>query len=161
MRMISVKTMFYEQKNTGYTSNTCGVLKNSRDRMTAINPYSNPCLTCGACCAFYRASFYWGETDESPSGIVPAEFTEQLNDFYCVMKGTNQPNPRCIALHGVIGENVSCLIYERRSSVCREFEASWAHGIPNERCDKARAAWGLPPLSPTSWSRPEDFLKAA
>ncbi|MDX1269447.1 MAG: YkgJ family cysteine cluster protein, partial [Oceanisphaera sp.] len=21
----------------------------------------NPCLTCGACCAFFRVSFYWGE----------------------------------------------------------------------------------------------------
>ncbi|MEG6657786.1 YkgJ family cysteine cluster protein, partial [Pseudomonas aeruginosa] len=21
----------------------------------------NPCLTCGACCAHFRVSFYWGE----------------------------------------------------------------------------------------------------
>jgi len=23
---------------------------------------SNPCLSCGACCAFFRASFHWLET---------------------------------------------------------------------------------------------------
>ena len=129
--------------------------------MTGMFPYNNPCLTCGACCAFYRASFYWGETDDAPSGTVPTEFTEQLNDFYCVMKGTNQHPPRCIALHGTIGERVACMIYECRSSVCQEFAASWQYGIPNERCDAARAAWGLAPLTPTSWDRPEDFLKAA
>jgi Fe-S-cluster containining protein len=77
------------------------------------------------------------------------------------MKGTNQSNPRCIALQGVIGERVSCMIYERRSSVCREFDASWAHGIPHERCDTARAAWGMPPLSPGSWTTPEDLPEAA
>ncbi|MBB8903342.1 YkgJ family cysteine cluster protein, partial [Escherichia coli] len=21
----------------------------------------NPCITCGACCAFFRVSFYWAE----------------------------------------------------------------------------------------------------
>ncbi|HDN1328034.1 YkgJ family cysteine cluster protein, partial [Escherichia coli] len=21
----------------------------------------NPCMTCGACCAFFRVSFYWAE----------------------------------------------------------------------------------------------------
>ena len=24
----------------------------------------NPCIECGACCAYYRASFYWAEADE-------------------------------------------------------------------------------------------------
>ncbi|EEX7666747.1 YkgJ family cysteine cluster protein, partial [Escherichia coli] len=23
----------------------------------------NPCMTCGACCAFFRVSFYWAEAD--------------------------------------------------------------------------------------------------
>ena len=27
----------------------------------------NPCLSCGACCAFYRASFYWSEA----AGVTP------------------------------------------------------------------------------------------
>jgi Fe-S-cluster containining protein len=109
---------------------------------------ANPCITCGACCAYYRASFYWGETDASRGGTVPAGMTEKLNDFRAVMRGTNQPIPRCIALLGQIGQSVGCSIYELRASVCRDFKVSWEDGLRNERCDKARAAWGLPPLEP-------------
>jgi hypothetical protein len=121
----------------------------------------NPCLTCGACCAYYRASFYWAEADATAGGTVPAEMTEKLNDFLAVMKGTNQKNPRCIALDGTIGECVRCSIYEQRSSVCREFEFSWQNGKPNERCDKARQAWGLPPLRPPQAIAPDDWPKVA
>ena len=107
----------------------------------------NPCITCGACCAYFRASFYWAEAEPATGGTVPPETTEKLNDFFVVMKGTDQKNPRCIALEGTIGECVSCAIYEKRASVCREFEFSWQNGKPHERCDKARIAWGLPPLT--------------
>jgi len=121
----------------------------------------NPCLTCGACCAFYRASFYWAEADDATHGGVPANLTEKLNDFRRVMIGTNCRDPRCIALEGTIGESVHCSIYPQRASVCRDFEASWVNGKPNERCDKAKAAWNLPPLEPDAWFSPEDFPKAA
>lgn len=107
----------------------------------------NPCLTCGACCAYYRASFYWAEADDA-GGSVPVELTEKMNDFRRVMLGTNQPNPRCIALDGQIGQSVSCRIYDKRASVCREFAVAWEDGTPNPRCDKARLAWGLAPLKP-------------
>ena len=82
---------------------------------------------------------------------MPAELTDKLNDFMRVMKGTNSPTPRCIALQGTIGERIWCSIYEQRSSVCREFPVAWENGEPHDRCDKARAAWGLPPLTPNSW----------
>ena len=106
----------------------------------------NPCIACGACCAYYRASFYWAEADEGLGGTVPVELTEKLNDFRRVMKGTNGAHRRCVALLGEIGQRVGCSIYERRASVCREFEVSWHGGVRNERCDRARAAWGLAPL---------------
>jgi Fe-S-cluster containining protein len=109
---------------------------------------ANPCVRCGACCAYYRASFYWAEANNTPGGTVPVELTEKLNDFRRVMRGTNPPNPRCVALLGEIGQSVRCSIYELRASVCREFAVSWEAGIHNERCDRARAAWGLPPLEP-------------
>ena len=67
------------------------------------------------------------------------------------MKGTNQPLPRCTALIGEIGRRVACSIYLQRASICREFEPSWENGTVNVRCDKARAAWGLKPLTPESW----------
>ncbi|MCI0438002.1 MAG: YkgJ family cysteine cluster protein [Chloroflexi bacterium] len=109
---------------------------------------TNPCLSCGACCAYYRASFYWAEAEKTLGGAVPPELTEKLDAFRRVMKGTNQKNPRCVALEGIIGERVRCAIYELRSTVCREFEVSWENGKRNERCDKARIAWGLSPLEP-------------
>jgi Fe-S-cluster containining protein len=64
------------------------------------------------------------------------------------MKGTCKPKPRCESLEGVIGETVGCAIYEQRSSPCREFDASWVYDEHNPRCDTARAAHGLPPLTP-------------
>jgi hypothetical protein len=109
---------------------------------------SNPCLTCGACCAFYRASFYWAETESGTPGGVPDELTEKRNDFRVQMKGTSGPSPRCIALEGEIGRSVRCAVYERRSSVCRAFPFSLQDGIANERCDRARQAHGLEPLRP-------------
>lgn len=112
------------------------------------NPSDNPCTTCGACCAYFRVSFYWAEA-ESSGGIVPQYLTEQITPFMSCMQGTNQKqNTRCAALDGNIGECVSCSIYTQRPTPCREFEQSWHNGIYNEACDRARAAHGLPPLEP-------------
>lgn len=106
---------------------------------------ANPCLSCGACCAFYRASFYWAEAEDNGAGGIPPDMTEKLNDFRLVMKGTSSIPPRCIALSGFIGLGVACSIYERRPSICRELEPSWQNNAPNPACDKARLAWGLDP----------------
>lgn len=121
----------------------------------------NPCLTCGACCAFYRASFYWAEADDGEGGAVPAHLTTKLSPFLRMMKGTGGSHPHCIALQGTIGAHAACSIYHLRASVCREFAVSWQFGVPNERCDKARLAWGLQPLTPDSWNRPGTFRKVA
>jgi len=121
----------------------------------------NPCLVCGACCAFYRASFYWAESDLVQPNGVPFQMTKKLDDFRLFMKGSNGSKPRCIALMGIIGKKVHCSIYENRASICRDFPPSWENGIHNERCDKARIAWGLSPLAPDIWHLPENFPKAA
>jgi uncharacterized protein len=121
----------------------------------------NPCLDCGACCAFFRASFYWAESDLASEGGVPSELTEKLNDFRMVMKGTTGSCPRCIALKGNIGDRVYCSIYESRASVCRDFQPAWLNGEPNEQCDNARAKWGLVPLPPGIWRLPDNFPKTA
>lgn len=105
----------------------------------------NPCINCGACCAFFRVSFYWGETTDG-SGRVPAEMTMKVNDFLSCMSGTSGKTVRCSALQGEVGQTVCCSIYEDRSSTCREFEYSWEKGVHQPDCDKARAAYGLPPL---------------
>lgn len=116
----------------------------------------NPCMTCGACCAHFRVSFYWAETDLSSTGVVPAHLTESLPPHRRYMKGTGAVPARCTALCGAIGETVSCTIYEQRPSVCRDFSASWANGLPEEGCDKARAAHGLPPLLPVHDFEPDN-----
>ena len=106
----------------------------------------NPCLSCGACCACFRVSFYWGESDAAPDGYVPAELTQPISPHRAAMKGTDQPEPRCIALEGAIGGQVFCTIHPKRPSPCREFNASWEKDAFNEACDRARRKYGLAPL---------------
>ena len=114
----------------------------------------NPCHTCGACCAHYRVSFYWAETDPLQGGSVPVEETEPVDDFRRCMRGTNQRHPHCVELQGNVGGKVACGLYARRASPCREFGVHWYHSglyaAPEslQRCNEARAAWGLPPLEP-------------
>lgn len=107
----------------------------------------NPCLTCGACCAHFRVSFYWGEC-RSAGGVVPDELTVRISPQMVAMSGTENKPARCVGLLGEVGCGVRCTVYEQRSSTCREFEAAWANGQPNPACDAARAAYGLPPLTP-------------
>ena len=87
----------------------------------------NPCMSCGACCAYFRVSFYWAEADDA-GGSVPAQLTEPVTPFLRCMRGTN------------------CRIYEQRPSPCREFMMSGENDEANEACDRARAYYGLPPL---------------
>ncbi|PKO12455.1 MAG: hypothetical protein CVU39_23965 [Chloroflexi bacterium HGW-Chloroflexi-10] len=112
----------------------------------------NPCLTCGACCAHFRVSFHWSEADTEQGGVVPPEMTEDVTPFFVSMRGTNQKKSRCIALMGHIGQKTSCAIYEKRPSPCRDFGVQWEDGLYNiineeiQRCNHARAVWGLPAL---------------
>jgi len=108
----------------------------------------NPCLRCGACCATFRVSFYWAEAEPFLGGIVPAALTEKLNPNCLVMRGTNQTSPRCVALDGAIGGEVSCRVYQDRPSVCRSLQPAWFNHEPSLQCDKARQKHGLPPLQP-------------
>ncbi|WP_313046971.1 YkgJ family cysteine cluster protein [Atlantibacter hermannii] len=106
---------------------------------------SNECLSCGACCAFFRVSFYWAEADDG-GGQVPAQLTEPVTPFLRCMRGTNARAPRCVALQGEPGKTVSCAIYHQRPSPCREFSLSGENGITHDACNRARAHHGLPPL---------------
>jgi len=98
----------------------------------------NPCLSCGACCAYYRIVFYWDECDAVPGGSIPLVFAERLNQEIACLKGTNSYPPRCAALVGEIGKQVFCSIYEHRPSTCREFNEYELDGTPNMRCFKLR-----------------------
>ncbi len=101
----------------------------------------SPCTGCGACCAHFRVSFYWGEADDHPDGTVPAALTERISPFLVAMRGTLSEPPRCVALQGEVGGEVGCAIYAQRSSSCREL-------LPGEdKCVRARQRHGLPPLT--------------
>ncbi len=113
--------------------------------MSEIN---NPCISCGACCAYFRVSFYWAESAEA-GGVVPQALTEQVTPFLSCMQGTNSKSPRCVALEGEIGQSVSCSIYLNRPTPCHEFDQSGLNGVSNEACDRARAQYGLPPVDLT------------
>lgn len=103
--------------------------------MLAKKSAQDECQSCGACCAFYRVSFYWSEGE-----VMPADVVEPLTAVYSCMHGTNQKNPRCVMLTGEIGQQVSCSMYELRSSSCKEVQAG------DSQCLKARTAHNLIPL---------------
>jgi len=102
------------------------------------------CQRCGACCAAFRVDFHpaelaggdfaWGEG-------VPQSLTVPVTAQLVRMRGTDASPPRCVALSGVVGEEVACSIYDGRPSPCREFD------VTHEACAKARRRHGLPPLS--------------
>ena len=96
------------------------------------------CQRCGACCAKFRVSFYWAE---AWSRGLPDLLVEKVNAQMACMAGTNQPDPRCLALQGSVGEQVRCTVYGIRPEPCREL-------MPGDaKCLQARQRHGLPPLS--------------
>lgn len=114
-------------------------------------PLPHPCLTCGACCAYFRVSFHWSEADPALGGRVPLVLTEPLRTHERAMRGTNQAQPRCIALDADIGSYSRCTIHSQRPSVCAQLPASYEFGQPSAQCDKARIAYGLPALTTADW----------
>jgi Fe-S-cluster containining protein len=79
---------------------------------------------------------------------VPEILSLPVSAGMSVMKGTDTiNNTRCEALSGQVGKNGSCSIYENRPTPCRKFESSFTYGVKEPRCDEARAAHGLAPLT--------------
>lgn len=115
---------------------------------------ANPCIACGACCAYYRVAFYWAEAEPFLGGRVPAPLTVKLDPHRLAMAGTLARPARCTALGGTIGEDVRCSIYAERPSPCRELRPAGLDGGASEQCDRARRAHGLPPLTADDWVDP-------
>lgn len=115
-------------------------------------PLVHPCLSCGACCAFFRVSFHWTETNRESFG-VPLAMTSQISTYVNAMNGTDQLKPSCVGLVGVVGTSTTCSIYEHRPGACRDFKASFEDGTANRHCEDARASKGLRLLDATDWPR--------
>lgn len=89
------------------------------------------CQKCGACCSF-KWSWPILRRDRSDAGGIPKEM---LRDDYPLMK--TEECGRCIALRGIVGESVSCGVYEARPSACKAFKTG------SVLCLEARAVKGL------------------
>ena len=113
----------------------------STDRTAA-----NPCLRCGACCACFRVDFARAEL-HGEGGCVPDGLALPLGDALVRLRGTDHTPPRCAALVGRVGGQVSCGIHEWRPSPCREFGLRAPAGIGDEACTRACARHGLAPLA--------------
>lgn len=100
---------------------------------------ANPCISCGACCATFRVSFYWAEAEVY---AIPPALIEQVTPLYSCMAGTHAASPHCAALQGRIGEALHCSIYEHRPSPCHAVEPG------DEKCRMARLHHQLPALTP-------------
>lgn len=112
----------------------------------------HPCLNCGACCAYFRVSFYWQETQAGfEPWQVPITRTVPIGPLHLAMRGTDHTAVRCECLKGDLGSRVHCSIYDNRPSPCRKFKASFEDGEHNPRCDQARLSIGLKPLKPSDF----------
>ena len=112
-----------------------------------VNDDANPCLSCGACCQYFRVSMYMGEMTGA-GGTVPDELVSQVNPYIVCMKGTEAGYGRCVALRGEVGKpGIHCAIYAQRPSPCREFRVWADDGSPNPDCQRLRERAGLPPLA--------------
>jgi len=103
----------------------------------------NLCQTCGACCASLRVDFHPAELAGGAfawGAGVPKEMTVPVTSAIVRMAGTDANPPRCVALAGEIGKNITCTIYASRPSPCREFDTEHA------ACNRARQRCGLPAL---------------
>lgn len=112
---------------------------------------AHPCVSCGACCSYYRVSFPYFEVQQRS---IPEDMAVEVAFPYVAMKGTHQVKTiRCTALHGEVGKfGTLCGIYESRPSSCRDFSPTLEDGkTRNEYCDKARTALGLAPLQFEDW----------
>jgi len=105
------------------------------------------CLSCGACCAAFRVDFHRADLASDECSGVPEELTVPLTATLFRMRGTDEAPPRCVALEGVLGQAVSCAIYQQRPGPCRDFAPYAPLGIGDDACDRARRRHGLSPLS--------------
>lgn len=80
------------------------------------------------------------------SGGVPDALALPLVGRLMRMRGSDDTQPRCVALTGELGVQVGCSIYSERPSPCRDFAPYAALGIGDDACARARRRHGLRPL---------------
>lgn len=98
-----------------------------------------PCQECGACCSYFKITFYKDINKQLPTDMVI-----KINKNTNAMKGADIFKGKCCAFNGTIGKNCECTIYNVRPNVCREFPVYLRNGKQNPKCYRAREHFGLP-----------------
>lgn len=101
--------------------------------------YAAKCLSCGACCSYYAYTELCLPVEDGPL-MGDDKYTIYNHQDLMVRKvDTNEPPEpysvdywlrtkqedgwkKCIALEGHVGVSVSCSVYDKRPSVCSNFE---------------------------------------
>ena len=98
------------------------------------------CQSCGACCSYFTVELLREKEDFEK---VPERLTrKRLVVFnHRDTEMIRDKNERCIALRGEIGKHTACSIYPQRPFACSDFDPV----LDREKCNKARAKFGLPP----------------
>ena len=81
-------------------------------------PFAPPqCTECGACCAHTDPK--WVELTNDDAARIPAELLQagDIQPYAMKMCGGH-----CVALRGVVGRSVSCLVYPNRPTICRQVQ---------------------------------------
>lgn len=106
--------------------------------MKPADPREFDCRTCGACCTpEVKLPFYVGLNKDDLLRLTPAFRARNTARASLLTKLDTVGNCVCVALRGTVGRRVSCGIYERRPSACRELVAG------SRACLKARRQAGL------------------
>jgi Fe-S-cluster containining protein len=124
-----------------------------------ITPADEPipeCVTCGACCASLLRVDVAPDNPISSSDcwdiIKEGENCEFIVDRIIKRK---QEDLSCTALEGMVGDKVTCRVYDDRPRMCRKFEAG------SDRCHAVRRAYGIEPfLSLSEMSEAREKLNA-
>jgi Fe-S-cluster containining protein len=103
------------------------------DNIAAARP-ENPCLACGACCAYSPNWPRFSTERDEVLELIPRQLVNARSS------GMRCEGDRCAALSGKIGIATSCTIYALRPEVCRTC-------MPGDaECTMARRKFGLPAL---------------
>jgi uncharacterized protein len=102
--------------------------------INAAGDGENPCVSCGACCAYSENWPRFSTEDDAALELIPAVLVNTRQS------GMRCEGDRCAALSGNVGVATSCTIYAVRPEVCRTC-------MPGDaECAMARRKFGLPPL---------------
>jgi Fe-S-cluster containining protein len=102
------------------------------------------CQQCGACCTNQEsvpATGYVCLSGDEPKRMkrLGLSVVKADGSFFLGTRGRAEScYPVCVALHGRVGSECGCAIYERRPYNCRQFDAG------SRLCEAARAKAGLP-----------------